>query len=349
MGYTTVALEGWARVLKGWLWDTRARYLLGIAFSLGMGWLAIRGMDWGLVADQLRDFPFGWAVASVAIFVLASVIRAYRWQVLFVDGKVPVMRLFLVQNVGIGLNNMLPVRVVSEGAQFALLTLRYGVRGGTVLATMVMERILDMVVTASLLMAGLTLLPDRGNFLMYVVGAFVFAMGSVVAVPVLVWAGRRTALSRIPLLVSTATYMRGMTRAKVTLSYSFLLTLAHWLLVGICAWVLAHGMGLEISPFVATLAILGTLYFATALPALPAAAGTFEFAVVYVLRTFDVPHASAFSYALVVHAVIFLPPIIVTIVLISSIGLRPLRQGVPTGPMEEGGAVAVYSHEEEAR
>ena len=312
-----------ARLAKRWLWDTHARIAVGITISLLLGWLSVRGVEWGLVVDQFQSFPIGWAVASLAVLIMSSFVRAYRWQALFVQGKVSLIRLFLVQNTGIGLNSLMPVRVLSEGAQFALLTLRYRVSGGVALATLGVERILDMVVTAALLMAGLTLLPNKGDFLPYVVGAFVVAVASVLAVPFVIWISRNPLLSRVPILVATATFLQELTRDKAALTNAFLLTLAHWLMVGLCAWVLAHGMGLGVSPFVATLAILGTLYFATALPALPAAVGTFEFAIVYVLRFFDVPQALAFSYGIVIHAVLFLPPIVVALAVFFSIGLRP--------------------------
>ena len=330
-----------AKFVKRWLWNTRSRLLFAVAFSLLLGWMSVKGMEWGLVVDQFQDFPVAWAVASLSIIVLASFFRAYRWQVLFIGQKVPVTRLFMVQNAGIGLNNLAPVRVVSEGAQFALLTLRYGVKSGVALATLGVERILDLVVTAALLMAGLTLLPGAGDFIPYVVGAFVVAVASVLAVPLFIWVSRKPMLSRVPILVSTSAYLLDMVRAKVALPYAFLLTLVHWLLVGFCAWILAHGMGLGISAFVATVAILGTLYFATSLPALPAAAGTFEFAVVYVLKIFGVSQALAFSYAVVLHAVLFLPPIFIAIVVFATIGLRPFVQGGALRPLKDGKTVAV--------
>ena len=312
-----------ARLVKRWLWDSHARIAVGITISLLLGWLSVRGVEWGLVVDQFQSFPVGWAVASLAIIIASGFVRAYRWQALFVQGKVPLTQLFLVQNTGIGLNSLMPVRMVSEGAQFALLTMRYRVSGGMALATLGVERILDMVVTAALLTAGLTLLPNKGDFLPYVVGAFVVAVASVLAVPFVIWLSGKPLLRRVPILVATAAFLRDLTSKKAALTYAFLLTLVHWLMVGLCAWVLAHGMDLGVSPFVATLTILGTLYFATALPALPAAVGTFEFAIVYVLKFFDVPQTLAFSYGIVVHAVLFLPPIVVALVVCFTIGLRP--------------------------
>ena len=43
---------------KRWLWDTQARMLIGIAIGVVLGWLSVRGMEWGLVADQ-SPFPSG--------------------------------------------------------------------------------------------------------------------------------------------------------------------------------------------------------------------------------------------------------------------------------------------------
>ena len=215
-----------------------------------------------------------------------------------------------------------------------------------------------MVVTATLLLAGLILLPNKGEFALYVVGAFVFAMGSLLAILFLVWVSSKPFLNRIPLLVSAAGilsripllasaagFLVELSKAKGVLVASVLLTLGHWLLLGLCAWVLAHGMGLGITPFVATLAILGTLYFATAMPALPAAVGTFEFAIVYVLKFFDVPQSLAFSYGVVIHAVIFLPPIIVAIVVFTAIGFRSVKQGDSNMPRHEGKAMSFNGQE----
>ncbi len=322
------------RSLKHWIWDTHARIVLGAAISLGLGWLTIRGLDWGLVVDQFQEFPIGWALASLALMVLANFVKAYRWQRLFVRHKMPLMQLFLVQNVGIGLNNLVPVRVVSEGVQYAMLTIRYGVKGGVAIAALAAERILDLIVTATILMAGLTLIPGKGDFLPYVVGAFVVAILSLLALPTLVWLSKRSYLGRFAVVITIATFLLDLSKSKGALASSILLTLLYWLLVGLSAWVLAYGMDLGISPFIATLTILGTVYFTTSLPALPAAVGTFEFAIVYVLRVFDVSQDMAFSYGVVIHAILFLPPIVVVMAALSNLGLGTLRKH-PAGQSQE--------------
>lgn len=310
---------------RKWLTQGPGALVLGLAFSLGLGWLAVRGVDWGEVTGQFQDLPVLPVLFSLIVFIGATVLRAYRWQTLFLQDKMSVRRLFFVQNVGLGLNSLLPIRLFSEIAQFALLKWRYNVSGGTALATLSLERVLDLVVTGTLLMAALTLLPNRGDFLPYVAWSLVIIVAAIVMVRLAVWASTRPFLKKIDLLVTTATALSDLTQAKGTLTYSLVLTMAYWLAVGVCGWIVASGLGLGISPFVATIAILAALYLSSSVPGLPAAMGTFEFAIVYILRLFNVQHEYAFSYALVIHAILFLPPIIIALVSLPTLGLHLSR------------------------
>ena len=100
------------------------------------------------------------------------------------------------------------------------------------------------------------------------------------------------------------------------------MSVGYWLLVGLTAWILAGAIDLSISPTTATLVIMGTIFFATAVPAAPAAIGTFEFAVVYVLdEFFGVSRESGFGFAVITHAVFFLPPTLMAAVFLPREGL----------------------------
>ena len=102
------------------------------------------------------------------------------------------------------------------------------------------------------------------------------------------------------------------------LSWSFALTLGYWVLLGLSAWVLAYGMEIDISLLVATLLVIGTLTFVALVPSLPASVGTFEFAVFYLLTTIGVGDGEALGYALVIHAILFMPPILITIMVFAT-------------------------------
>ena len=309
-----------------WLSKPWVRLLLGLVITLGLGLLLIQGMKWTEVVREFRGVPVHYALASLAFFIVATVLRAYRWQVLFVQQKVTLARLVLVQNAGIGLNNLVPLRVVGEAAQYSLLTRRYHIGGGEVLATLAIERVLDMIVSAILLIAGLLLLSNMAEFIPYIVGAFIVAVAATLLIPGLVWASHFSFFQRLPLLVSVADSLVTLAKHKRALPFSFLWTLMFWLGVGFSSWILAYGMGLNISPFVVTVAILGTVYFSTSMPGLPLAAGTFEFAMVYVLRFFEVGQELAFSYAVIIHAILFIPATVVAIVVFPSLVIKPFKR-----------------------
>ena len=299
-----------------WLWLPKIRLILGFGVTPLVGYWVVRDIDWSSLAGQLHNFPVRYAVASLLLFTMAMALRAYRWQVLLLGENVPLHRLFLVQNAGIGLNSLSPVRLISEAAQFILLTLRYRVKREMVAATLGVERVLDFVIGALLLGGGFLFLPGLQVFALYVLGAGVLAVASLLAVPLFIWLGARPGFTRMPLLASTSVSLRELVRARIKLTFSFLLTLAYWLTLGLSAWVLAYGMGIEISILLATLMVIGTMTFVALVPSLPASVGTFEFAVYYLLTAFGVDPVEALGYALVIHALLFIPPIVITLLVL---------------------------------
>ena len=55
---------------------------LGLAASIGLGWLTARGLDWSIVFDALEGTSLALLILAVVIFMFASYLRAFRW-----DGK----------------------------------------------------------------------------------------------------------------------------------------------------------------------------------------------------------------------------------------------------------------------
>ena len=119
---------------------------------------------------------------------------------------------------------------------------------------------------------------------------------------------------------------RELERHKTRLAASLAITVGYWLLVGISAWLIAVAVDLGISPFTATVIIMGTIFFATSVPAAPSAIGTFEFAMVYVLGFFGVVREDSFGFALLTHAVFFLPPTIIAAIFLPREGLEIMQR-----------------------
>ena len=301
------------------------RIAAGIAISIGLGWLSARGLDWSLVLEAFGDVSPTMIVLAVGVFVAASYLRAVRWRALFVNGEVSTNRLFMVQNVGIGLNNLVPVRIASEAAQLAILSIKDRVRPSIALATLGMERVLDVVASALILAIAFLFIPEMEDYGIYVWGALAFAVVCIGLVRLLAWSGNGISwLRRLPFLLSFAKAVRDLERERMRLAVSFTLSVIYWLLVGVTAWIISISFQLSITPVTATMVIMATIFFATAIPAAPSAIGTFEFAVVYMLALFGVSHEQAFGFAVITHAVFFLPPTLMAVLFLPREGIGSL-------------------------
>ena len=303
------------------------RLILGILVSLGLGWLASRGLDWQEVWEALRDLPLYIVALALFIFLLSNLTRAYRWQLLFFEERISVPRLFLIENIGLGLNNVLPVRIASEAIQFTILTLRDKISRGTALATLGMTRILDIWASTLLLSLGLLLVPGAGQLARYAVGGLVFSLLLLALVRFLAWGSRGLPLmERFPIIRTFAASVAQMEQRKARLIASLAVSLSQWLVLGVSGWIVAQGMDIPLSLPQAVLVILATIFVATSVPAVPGAIGTFEAAMVYTTGFFDVDRNLAFSYALVMHALLFLPSTLLAAFFLPREGLGSIRE-----------------------
>ncbi|MCY4654366.1 MAG: lysylphosphatidylglycerol synthase transmembrane domain-containing protein [Dehalococcoidia bacterium] len=303
------------------------RIAAGIAISIGLGWLTARGLDWSLVLVAFGDVSILMITLAVAVFVAASYLRAIRWRTLFVNGEVSTNRLFMVQNVGIGLNNLVPIRIASEAAQLAILSIKDRVRPSVALATLGMERVLDVVASALILAIAFLFIPEISEYGVYVWGALGLAILCVVLVRFLAWGGNRFSWTRrFPSVLSFAKAVRDLERERARLAASFAMSVIYWLLVGVTAWIISISFQLSITPMTATMVIMATIFFATAIPAAPSAIGSFEFAVVYLLGLFQVSHEPAFGFAVITHAVFFLPPTLMAVLFLPREGIGSISK-----------------------
>lgn len=303
------------------------RLALSILASLGLGWLASRGLHWHEVWNTIRDLPPHMVALALLAFLLSNLARAYRWRLLFLDERISVLRLLLVESIGLGLNNLLPVRIASEATQFTLLTLRDKISRGTALATLGMTRIMDIWASTLLLALGLLFVSGAGHLASYAAGAILFSVILLALVRFLAWGSRGLPLmERLPLLRTFAASVAALEQKKTRLMASLAVSVSQWIILGVSGWIVAQGMDITLSLAQAVLLILATIFVATSVPALPGAIGTFEAVMVYIMGLFGVDRNLAFPYALVMHALLFLPPILVAVLFLPREGIGSLRE-----------------------
>ena len=305
-----------ARRTPWWL-----RFLVGGCFSLALGYLALRAVAWEQVYSAFAGLSVSYTLLALAAYFASLFFRALRWRVLFVQEKVSLLRLGITQNVGTGVNNMLPVRVLSEPIQLAMLTGRYKVSGPTALATLATEHLLDILATATLMGAGVVLMPQLRGLSIQLGGALILGLVSLGAVYFIVRGVPSLPLvGRLPAFERWTQAMATLRQERLRLAASFASSIAHWVCLGLSGWLLAYGLGLEVGLAATTVMFAAAALFVNSVPSAPGAAGTFEFAIIYTMGFFGIPRVDAVPFAFVMHAIIFLPPMLVVLVVLAGDG-----------------------------
>jgi glycosyltransferase 2 family protein len=124
----------------------------------------------------------------------------------------------------------------------------------------------------------------------------------------------------------------GLLRPRIAI-VAFAWTTFSWLIIGAACWLVILAFHLGLSPVAGLLVVIG-IGLAMILPSSPAALGVFEGAAVVVLVAYGIADSRALSYALVLHALSFLPFIVLAVPVL---GTRLLQHGPAIADAEPPG------------
>lgn len=330
----------------------RLQFLLGLLLAVVLLVFFFRQADWAEVAASLRRADYRLVGVSVVASVAGFLLRAVRWKYLVMPLK-PVSMGPLVNATMIGwaVTALLPGRL-GEVVRPVLLGQKEGISKSAAVATVVLERIFDMM--AILLLLGLYLVafpPPRrlgaegmaivqGLRLSAVLAMLALLLMAALAVGLQV-APRRSErilqriLGLLPkrigrrLFELLRAFLRGFEsmREPRLVAMAGFHTLLLWGVHTLEYWVLFPAFGIEI-PGYAVLPLMVLIVVGVAVPT-PAAVGSFHAAARIGLATlWDVPNEVAISYAIVSHAVAFVPVTLIGIALMA-------REGMSFGQVSE--------------
>lgn len=305
----------------------------GVVASGSLAYLAAHNIVWEEVAEAFLAFPPELALLALVPLAAAIALRASRWHVLLHRERVSFLQVLLTQNTGLGLNNLSPVRMVSEPVQLAMITRRYGVPFPRAFATLVGENALDIFTTALMMGLGVILSPGVrasnaniqliGAFIMFIVSALIIVAVVRGAVP---WQSRFTFLQRI--VEGFATLKEEPVRPWLSLGVN----IAHWLLLGVTGWLLGIGLGMDVHPVTMATILVAATFFTSAVPSVPSGVGTYHFAVVTMLTESGTDAAAALNFALMMHLLFVLPPTAIALFMTGRMSLGTLRN--PSGALQ---------------
>ena len=299
-------------------------------------YFAVRGVALADAVDALRDSELLWLLPTVPVFALAVCLRALRWWSLFAAQQRPPLRaVSYALLIGYFFNNILPARA-GEAARVIALHRRASTPKAEAVGTVVVERLFDLLALLILLFACYPWLPA----ISWLRAAAIFGAVVVSVLLTLAFVVVRYDERAIHWLLSPLRRVRregvakrleaaavNATRGLVALRTprialrGMLLTIASWATLGVSYTILTNAFALDV-PLVAGMLVTVAINLSLVLPASPAALGVFEAATVIALRAFDVPHAEALSYALVLHLLNLVPFLVIGGVLLRPGALR---------------------------
>ena len=292
------------------------KIFLGLAVSGGLLAYLFHDVDVRGILARMADTRWGLLAVSAAMNLAVVWLRARRWYYLFPPGAAP-QGLPAAVMIGYMANNLLPLRAGELVRVYVVR--RRGQRFWTVVATLLVERVLDALAVVLVLGALLLVLPVPREL---EVAALIFLAVDLAAMVVLAiiaitpdraravvrrLTGRRATLAH-RLLQGLDTLTEGLRgiRAPQHLAPLVLWTAANWVTWAASIWVALHAAHLPL-PMTAAWTVLAFVGLGVSLPSSPGFAGVFQAAVVLALALFGVGKAEALSFSLLLHASQFIP------------------------------------------
>jgi uncharacterized protein (TIRG00374 family) len=300
--------------------------LVGLAITVASLAWAFHGVSFGEIGEQVRQADLALLALAAFLSTLGLAFRAVRWKSLLPPD---VQSTFHARNaavsVGFGLNNALPARL-GEFARVVTLNRLSGVPIGTVLGSLVLERVFDGFIIVAMLFAAMAspsfpahLGSTDPRTLAIPVAAFAGGLGVVLLLlavfPVAsVRVGERLAAHlpmslRRPIVDSLHTFVASLAvlRSPARLAVALLWASAQWLFLSVSYLVALNAFGITQPGFVGAVFLQAVVAIAVAIPSSPGFFGISEAASRIALAPWQIEDSRIVSYAIGFHIAGWIP------------------------------------------
>lgn len=284
------------------------RLLPGALISIALIAALLYFVDFQTMWESIKNADYRILAGSAVLSFVWIFIRAKVWMTLLRD-KPKYKEVLFAEGEGYLLNALLPFRLGELGRVF-LLSRKSGMTFSEILPTIVIERVVDLVISAAFLLIGLTYISDSqgSERIAYLIGSLMIA--GLVMMYVLArnrqWAldvFHKLSMRWKPLqkfggnfLESFLTGLGVLTDGGLFLRFLFWMTL-NWFLAMVAYFIITLAFFPQ-AQFEWTFFILGAAAFGGAIPALPGGVGTFEGAISGALFLFTGDQSTSLAVAL---------------------------------------------------
>ncbi len=297
-----------------------AGFFIGFVISALCLWYAFRGVDLSAMTHIMGQVSWSGVISSIILAYTSLAIRSLRWRLLLRDGDaMRLMSLVSATFIGIMANNILPARM---GEVIRAWIVGRSARGGmsTALASIVVERIVDVITALAILGVSMMFIPKLGGeaagllvrtglavLVLVIMGAGAFLIAVRYRRQIVDWSERR-ALEKKAMWMSRAVnmlrgFLDGLAAVKEISQVALVagLSLLIWGTSIASFQALAQGMGLGLTIVQMSLVFVIVL-FGVAIPSAPGFVGTFHgFCVAGLTMVAGTEPTMAAAYATLLH------------------------------------------------
>ena len=303
------------------------RWSIGLVISMILLYLAFRTTSFAAVWAVLRQADLWWVGAALVSVLATSLFKVVRWQVMLgPPGKdIPFLDLLMANLSGQMLNALFPVRVGDISR--AVVIGGEGPGWAFVLGSVALEKIVDLLWYALLIVLLLVVIPLPG----WVGDSIWVVLGAAVLMGFLTFsltANRRRFIQLAEALArrwpsKASSYLvdqlrNGLGSLDVLQQRRDLVKIATWSTVIWSLSVLTNffiflSLGIHLS-LSASILILVALTVGISVATVPGRIGVFEWICVLVLAIYSVGQTQALSYGLLLHAVVYIPMMLLGVI-----------------------------------
>jgi uncharacterized protein (TIRG00374 family) len=301
---------------RGWL-----RNAFGILLSISCLVIVAYRIDFKEVLDAIVHFRWSWLVPGVGLLAFGYAARVVRWSVLLNAGGAHVSPLNCTTAFigSIALNNVLPMRL-GDLVRALVFPGAIGVRRIVATASLVMERLVDLMTLLVCLVAGVAV-TDSVSLPSWLINTsqFLSGFGLLGLALLFLFSGalakiveRKAATLKkghwnkaLSHLIELLSGFDAMSRPSVLVKL-FLLSVAVWAGEAGLFWSLLWGFGLN-ATVVTAFVVMAIATLSTLVPSSPGYVGPFHLAVYAAVVMFGGSSTQAASFAVIAHLGIWLP------------------------------------------
>lgn len=297
------------------------RLILGLLISMVFLYFAFKDVSWGDFLHFILGIQYQWLIPAAISVIASFIVRAIRWKMLVAPiQKVTFDNTFSATMIGYMGNNVLPFRLGDLLRAFAF-SKDTGIRKSTTLASLLLERILDLLTTLMALGLVLVYFPHFPLWATRVGYAALMIVAGLITFTILMQFKNEYILRFAKFILKPMPDKWNSTVAKKLISFSdglqvvsqykkyfglLLVSMLHWPVYISTVWFTFQAFNFSYG-IIEAFVVLVFITFAVAIPSAPGYVGTFHGLVVASMALFGLAGDSARAFAVVLHAINYVP------------------------------------------